>query len=76
MTRSPNNAGLDQNMTCLAILFGMILGALYAITHISKSGAVRRKDVTEIGGGSLELEIEASLSDAKAKAKQRLKDSS
>ncbi len=74
MTDSRNRSALDQNATCLAILLGMILGALYAITHISKSGAVRRKDVAQIGGGSLELEIEASLHDAKAKAKQRLND--
>ncbi|MCY4070892.1 MAG: hypothetical protein OXG60_06305 [Chloroflexi bacterium] len=76
MTKSRNNATLDQNATCLAILLGMILGALYAITHIGKSGAVRRKDVAQIGGGSLELEIEASLHDAKAKARGRLKDDS
>ena len=76
MTRSHRDAGLDQNTTCLAILLGMILGALYAITHIGKSGAVRRKDVTQIGGGSLDLEIEASLGDAKAKAKQRQMESS
>ncbi|MCY4539877.1 MAG: hypothetical protein OXE52_16810 [Chloroflexi bacterium] len=72
MTKSRDSIGLDQNVTCLAILLGMILGALYAITHIGKSGAVRRKDVAQIGGGSLELEIEASLRDAKAKARQRL----
>ena len=72
MTKSRERMGLDQNVTCLAILLGMILGALYAITHIGKSGAVRRRDVAQIGGGSLELEIEASLRDAKAKARQRL----
>ncbi len=76
MRKSRNRSALDQNATCLAILLGMILGALYAITHIGKSGAVRRKDVAQIGGGSLELEIEASLRDAKAKAKQRLDDGS
>ncbi|MCY4021648.1 MAG: hypothetical protein OXG39_19775 [Chloroflexi bacterium] len=76
MTKSPNSAVLDQNATCLAILLGMILGALYAITHIGKRGAVRRKDLAQIGGGSLELEIEASLHDAKARARQRLKDGS
>ncbi|MDE2819488.1 MAG: hypothetical protein OXN94_14410 [Chloroflexota bacterium] len=76
MTKSRNSAALDQNATCLAILLGMILGALYALTHINKSGAVRRKDVAQIGGGSLELEIEASLRDAKAKARQRLNDDS
>lgn len=74
MTDSRNRSALDQNTTCLAILLGMILGALYAITHIGKSGAVRRKDVAQIGGGSLELEIETSLHDAKAKARQRLND--
>lgn len=67
--------GLDQNTTCLAILLGMILGALYAITHIGKSGAVRRRDLAQIGGGSLELEIEDSLSNAKSKARKRLGDS-
>ena len=75
MTKSrSNSAALDQNATCLAILLGMTLGALYAITHIDKRGAVRRKDLAQIGGGSLELEIEASLHDAKARARQRMKD--
>lgn len=76
MSKSRNNTGLDQNATCLAILLGMILGALYAITHIGKSGALRRKDLAQIGGASLELEIEASMRDAKAKARQRLNDDS
>lgn len=76
MAKTPNSFGLDQNATCLAILLGMILGALYAITHIDKRGAVRRKDIAQIGGGSLELEIEASLDDAKAQARQRLREGS
>ncbi len=76
MAKTPKRLGLDQNATCLAILLGMILGALYAITHIDKPGAVRRKDIAQIGGGSLELEIEASLDEAKAQARQRLRDSS
>lgn len=76
MTKSRDENGLDQNTTCLAILLGMVLGALYAITHISKSGALRRKDLAQMGGASLELEIEASLQEAKAQAKQRLQDGS
>ncbi len=71
MAKTPKKLRLDQNATCLAILLGMIIGAAYAITHIDKRGATRRKDIAEIGGGSLELAIEASLQDAKTKARQR-----
>ncbi len=64
--------GLDQNTTFVGILLGMLLGMLYAITRISKSGALRRRDLVELGGASLELEMETSISDAKAAAMQRL----
>lgn len=72
MTKPRHSASGDQSATCLAILLGMVLGALYAITHIGKRGAVRRKDLAQMGGGSLELEIEASLEAAKSKARQRM----
>ena len=64
--------GLDQNTTFVGIILGMLLGMLYAITRISKSGALRRRDLVELGGASLELEMETSISDAKAAAMQRL----
>ena len=64
--------GLDQNTTFVGILLGMLLGMLYAITRISQSGALRRRDLVELGGASLELEMETSISDAKAAAMQRL----
>ena len=70
MSRKGN--GLDQNTTFVGIILGMLLGMFYAITRISKSGALRRKDLVELGGASLELEMETSLSDAKAAAMQRL----
>lgn len=76
MTMRSSGAAHDKQATCLAILLGMILGGLYALTHTSKRGAVRRKDVAQIGGASLELEIEASLRGAKAKARQRMNDDS
>ena len=52
----------------------MAAGGVYAMLHIKKSGAVRRKDLANFGAGSVELEIEASLNDAKDLAKKRLQD--
>ena len=63
---------LDDNATFIGILAGFILGALYAFLHIKQRGAVRRKDLTQFGAGSGELEIEASMDEAKRLAKSRL----
>ncbi len=63
---------LDDDATFAGILLGMLLGALFALTRIKRRGDVARKDVTQFGAGSAELQVEASLTKAKAKAKARL----
>ena len=54
----------------------MILGAIYTLLHITKRGAVRRKDLTQFGAGSAELETSAAIEDAKQQAQARLEDQS
>ena len=66
--------GLHQGATVFGILLGVLIGALYAITHLDKSGSQRRKDLTTFGGGAIEREIDASISQAKDVARQRLED--
>ena len=73
MSRKPLE--LEDQTTCLGILLGLVLGALYALMRISKRGAVRRKDLTQFGAGTTELEIDASISEAKRRAKARLEGS-
>ena len=68
----PKRFDLDENATFVGILLGLIVGALYALLHIKRSGPTRRRDLTQFGAASAELEIEAIISDAKAKAKTRL----
>lgn len=65
---------LDQGAALVGIMLGMTIGGVYALLHTKKSGAVRRKDLTNFGAGTVELEIEASLNDAKDLAKKRLQD--
>lgn len=65
---------LDQGAVLVGMALGMAVGAVYALLHIKKSGAVRRRDLTNFGTGSVELEIEASLNDAKDQARKRLQD--
>ena len=65
---------LDQGAVLVGILLGLAVGGIYAMLHIKKSGAVRRRDLTNFGAGSVELEIEASLNDAKDLARERLQD--
>ena len=62
---------LDRGAVLFGILPGLVIGGLYALLHIKKSGAVRRRDLTGFGAASVELEIEASLDEAKSLAKQR-----
>lgn len=66
--------GMDRRATIVGALLGLLFGALYAITHLDKSGNVRRKDLATFGGGTIELEIDASMSEAKDAAKRRLDD--
>ena len=65
---------LDQGAALVGIMLGMAIGGICALLHTKKSGAVRRKDLTNFGAGTVELEIEASLNDAKDLAKKRLQD--
>lgn len=62
---------LDAGAVLAGLMLGLVIGAGYALLHISKSGAVRRRDLAGFGAGSLELEIEASLDEAKELARQR-----
>ena len=65
---------LDQGAVLVGMALGMAVGAGYALLHIKKSSTVRRRDLTNFGAGSVELEIEASLNDAKDQARKRLQD--
>ncbi len=63
---------LDDGATFVGIVLGMIIGALYSLFHIKRKGSVRRKDLTQFGAGTAEIEMEASLQQAKQSAKARL----
>lgn len=65
---------LNENAAGVGIVLGMILGAIYTLLHISKRGAVRRRDLTQFGAATAELETKAAISDAKQQAKARLED--
>ncbi|MCY3866594.1 MAG: YtxH domain-containing protein [Chloroflexi bacterium] len=71
-----NRPQLDDSATFVGILLGIVIGALYALLHIKQKGSVRRKDLTQFGAGSAEVEMEASLEEAKRLAKARLNDKS
>ena len=70
-----NRPQLDDSATFVGILLGIVIGVLYALLHIKQKGSVRRKDLTQFGAGSAELEMEASLDEAKRLAKARLNES-
>ena len=72
MRNSRMSTKLDDTATFIGILAGIVIGALYALLHIKQRGAVRRKDLTQFGAGSGELEIEASMDEAKLLARSRL----
>ena len=63
---------LDENATFAGILLGILLGAVFAILHIKRSGPTLRRDLTQFGAASAELEMQASIKEAKDKAKARL----
>lgn len=63
---------LDDGATFAGIIVGMVIGALYTLFHIKRKGAVRRKDLTQFGAGTAEVEMEASLRQAKRLAKSRM----
>ena len=63
---------LNENATFTGIVLGMVLGAVYALLHITKRGAVRRRDLTQFGAASAEMETAAAINDAKRQAKARL----
>ena len=63
---------LDENATFAGILLGLVIGALYALLNIRQRGAVRRRDLTQFGAGTAELEMNDSINEAKLKAKARL----
>ena len=63
---------LDDGATFAGIVLGMMIGALYALFHIKRKGSVTRKDLTQFGAGTAEIEMEASLRDAKQLAKARM----
>ena len=65
---------LDDNATFVGIVLGLLLGAIYALLHITKRGAVRRRDLTRFGAASAESESQAAITDAKQQAKARLEE--
>ncbi len=74
MKMSHRAGALNPGAALVGFLLGLAVGGVYAILHIKKSGAVRRRDLTHFGVGSVELEIEASLDNAKTLARERLQD--
>ena len=75
MTQSNPRGRLDQGTTFFGIIIGLMMGALYAILHIKNRGETTRKNLTQFGAGSLEIDIDSSLDDAKRQAHQRLNES-
>ena len=73
---SPKLPELDDSATFVGILVGIVIGALFALLHIKQKGSVRRKDLTQFGAGTAEMEMEASLEEAKRLAKSRLNETS
>jgi len=65
---------LNDNVAFAGIVLGMVLGAIYALLHITKRGAVRRRDLTQFGAASAELEAEAAIDEAKQQARTRLEE--
>lgn len=63
--------GLHAGAVVLGAVIGFVIGAGYALLHIKKSGALMRRDLTQFGAGTVELEIEASLNEARDLARQR-----
>ncbi|MYD10668.1 MAG: hypothetical protein F4X02_11580 [Chloroflexi bacterium] len=65
---------LNENATFAGIVLGMICGAIYALLHITKRGAVRRRDLTQFGAASAELESKAAIDEAKTQARARIEE--
>lgn len=63
---------LDDGMTFFGILLGILIGGVYALLHLKQRGETTRKDLTQFGAGSLELDMDSSLDDAKQQARQRM----
>ena len=63
---------LDDGMTFFGILLGILVGGVYALLHLKQRGETTRKDLTQFGAGSLELDMDSSLDDAKQQARQRM----
>ncbi len=68
----PTGPKLDDSAAFVGILIGLVIGALYALLRIKQKGAVRRKDLTQFGAGTAEVEMEGSLNEAKQRARARL----
>jgi hypothetical protein len=75
MTQPSQRGRLDDTATTIGILIGLMVGAIYAILRIKNRGVTTRKNLTEFGAGSLEMDIDSSLNDAKHQAHQRLNES-
>lgn len=65
---------LSDNATFAGIVLGMILGAIYTLLHITKRGEVRRRDLTQFGAASAEIETKAAINNAKQQARARLEE--
>ena len=63
---------LDENAAFAGILLGILLGAIYALLHIKRSGRMLRQDLTRFGAASAELDMQASINEAKDQARARL----
>jgi len=68
---TPKLSRLDEGMTFVGILIGMIIGAVAMLFRVKERGEVTRKNITQFGAGTIEQDISTSLEDAKQQAKQR-----
>lgn len=74
MTKRNPDSRLDDGATFVGILIGIIVGGVYALLHVKQRGKTTRKDLTQFGAGSLEIDLDSSLVEAKQKARQRQED--
>ena len=71
---SRQSSMLDDGMTFIGIIFGLIVGAVAMLFQLKNRGAITRKNITQFGAGTIEEDISESLSEAKRLAHQRAKD--
>jgi len=74
MSKTPSeSSSLDDGMTFVGIVIGLIVGAIAMLLQLKNRGAITRKNLTQFGAGTIEEDISESLSEAKRLAHERAK---